>query len=223
MRRPILHTVLTSELRYVTARPQFLLIVPIVLAVVPGSLLPYIADAILPAAAATLFVLAPLFTDLFGRSAEELSTFQLFPSAWEEILLAKNIAAATVTLILGALSTLTVWTFGLEPPGADAIARACLYWMTLIFPLLSAGNFWSVLERRGPRDTLDSVADRCVFLVLGAVLSIPYGVFVHAASLSLLCVPFTALSAAAWWWSIVRAARLLRERIADDPEVSWLP
>jgi hypothetical protein len=163
--------------------------------------------------------MAPLFTNALGRFDGELAALTVLPPAWEEVLLAKNLAAGLLTLVAGSAATISVWTFCVDPPDGSALAHCALFWMALLFPMLIAGNLWSVLEHRTPGGALETLADGGAFLITAGVLAIPYGLFVSAAAMPILCLPYTACCAAIWrWWSIPHAAGLLRTRIASMQE-----
>ncbi len=204
-------TVLHAEILHFSRDPVLFRIVVLLPLSILIAVWRYSGSSLIPAIGSALILLEPRFNNLLFTTPADGEALSLFPSRWRTVVFAKNLATGILLYVLVALLAIPVGFFGVPISGSEWL-QAELYLLTVLFPLLHAGNLHALQHpRRRVGWSLGDLADVLILLITAGVASIPYAVFSTLASPALWCILYAAGSAWIWWrFSLPRAERLLQ-------------
>jgi hypothetical protein len=160
----------------------------------------YTASPFVPIFAALFVGLEPQYCNILFRTSNEFEALSLLPVPWKRIVLAKNLGTILITLICLPLVSVPVLYFSPETPPAMEFSNAGLFLLSVIFPLLHAGNLQSVLHpRRFMGWRMDDLAAAVLMAGFLAVFSLPYLVLVEAVGSPILCLVYAAGAGLLWY------------------------
>ena len=82
------------------------------------------------------------------RTPNEFEALSVLPIRWASIVLAKNLATMIITVACLPMICIPVLYFSTDTVPAGHFIKAGLYFVSVIFPLLHAGNLQSLLHPR---------------------------------------------------------------------------
>ena len=189
----------TMEIRQFFSHPRNLQFLPLV---VPGFFLvlwPYISSPFIPVFIIIFAGLEGQFNNLLFRTPNEFDALIIFPVSWELVVLMKNVATISLTVILFLMVSMAMVYFSPEPPNPQQLGHALVYLSTVLFPLAHVGNLRSVQHpRRTAGWQVDDLAEAVVMLVVIGVLSIPYAIVIGLFDSVLLCIAYAAVTVLFW-------------------------
>jgi hypothetical protein len=180
------------------------------------ALWPYVASPFIPVFLAVFIGLEPQYNNILYRTPHEFESLSLFPLDFSVVVLAKNLATAVLTVALAALFAVIVANFSPAQIGWGELGKAGLYLLSVLFPLLMAGNTRSLhAPRRLTGVSLGDAAEAVVTVVIAAVCSIPFLVFVTILGMPEWCMLYAVATGAYWYTSSVRrtAQRIHLQRV----------
>ncbi|HLX13413.1 MAG TPA: hypothetical protein VKS81_11425 [Bacteroidota bacterium] len=156
------------------------------------------------------------FDNILFRSPNEYFILTVYPIDREILVLAKNLAAITITLFCLAASSAFLFYFSPVESAKREITEVILSFLVVVFPLLHVGNLRSIDNPR-PQSGW-RVRDFVETLWMGgslAIALIPYLVFVYVIDFPLLCIVYSAGAGAFWYFTSIPKAvnRLGREQL----------
>jgi len=180
------------------------------------SLWPQFGSPFIPGMVAAFLALEPFYNNTLNMWPGQLTAYGLLPADWILYLRAKNCATALITLgVVGLFMILTAYMQPVTPGPGEASACA-LYLLSVLFPMLSAGN---VVSWQQPRARIgwgleDAAAGLVMLLILGLV-SMPYAVLSALEQSEMFLVLYSCIAAAIWWFkAIPRAAGRIHEQFS---------
>ncbi|HTK81215.1 MAG TPA: hypothetical protein VL633_02905 [Bacteroidota bacterium] len=139
------------------------------------------------------------FNNIFYRTENELEALSQFPISWERLILAKNIAAILLALLLFTLLSMFLFFFSPDAISPGHIGDALLYLSTIIFPIIHFGNEQSIQRpRRQSGLLLDDLIAALWMIVSLFLVSIPAFIFMGVVHLPILCLAYSAATVTYW-------------------------
>jgi hypothetical protein len=187
--------------------------VPLTLLALAAALWPYIGSPFAPLIVALILGLEPVFANILFGSSREFEAYALGPVSWEQVVLAKNIAAMIVALLLFVLMSLTMlYTLPDLPTAGHCLGALCCL-MTILFPLLHVGNGLSVrAPRRVAQWSFEDVARAFLLLAYCGFLVIPYFLLMGIFETPLPSLLYAMGMACVWYfYSVPATARMIRD------------
>jgi uncharacterized membrane protein YbaN (DUF454 family) len=202
------------ELKQFFTHPRSLHAVPITLAGVFLVLWPYFPSPFVLVVVALFAAVESQFNNILFRTRNELESLSVLPTHWEKIVKAKNIATMLLVAMMFPVVAATILYFSPSTVPLKEGWASVLYISSVIFPVLHVGNLRSVQHpRRITGWQLDDAAGIVEILMVLAVFSIPFLLFVVAIQAPLLCLAYSSVTAVFWWRrSIPKAAALIASR-----------
>jgi len=192
---------------------RFLLLLP---PAVFLALWPYIGSPFTPAFLAVFIGMEPQYNNILYRTPREFESLSLFPLDFSVVVLAKNLATIVLTVVLAPAFSVIIGYFSPTPIGQQEIFPAALYLLSVLFPLLTAGNHRSLHSpRRVTGVSLNDAGEAVVTIVLLAVFSLPFFVFVTLMGTPHWCLLYSAAAGFFWYRNSVRdtARRIHQQRL----------
>ncbi len=169
------------------------------------ALWPYVGSPFVPVFLVVFIGLEPQYDNILYRTPHEFESFSLFPLDFSVVVLAKNLATMVLTVALAALSAVIVVYFSPAQIGPPEVGKSGLYLLSVIFPLLAAGNHRSLhTPRRLTGVSLNDAAEAVVTIVIVAVCSLPFLVFVTIMVTPEWCMVYSATTGVYWYKYSVR-------------------
>ncbi len=194
-------TLVSLELRGAAGPDHLVRMLPLAVLAPFVSLWPHIGSPFAAALVAAFLALEPFYNNTLSTWQGQLTAYALLPAEWTEYLRAKN--AATLILTCGVVSCCVVLTAFIQPspPATEDFFHCALYVLSVVFPLLAAGNSISWQQPRARSGWgLEDAAAGLVMLVLLGVVSIPYLLLSTMEQGELLLLVYTPAAAAVWWF-----------------------
>ena len=206
--------IVRMELRQFFAHPRSLHVLPITCAGVFLVLWPYFPSPFVPVVLALFATTEPQFNNILFRTRHELESLSVLPANWERIVRAKNIATILLVAMMFPVVAATILYFSPAIVPVQNVWISALYVLSVIFPLLHVGNLRSIQHpRRVTGWQLDDAAGIVEILLVLAVFSIPFLLFVMAIQAPMLCLAYSLATAGFWWRrSIPTTAALIASR-----------
>lgn len=203
------------ELRRFFAFPWNLRLALLIIPAVWFALWEHTPSPFIPIFALLFIGLESQYCNIFFRTPNEFEALSVMPVSWREIILAKNLANMLITLLCLPMATVLVVYFSPDSVSAGHFLKAGLYLVSVIFPLLHAGNLQSwVHPRRRVGWRMDDLAGGVLMGIFTAVFSLPYLLLVEAAGAPLFCVLYS-LVAGYFWFS--RSLNETARRVTQRP------
>lgn len=188
------------ELRQFYADRQNLKFIPLTLLAIAFALWPYIGSPLVPVVLVVFAGLEPQLNNVLFRTPLEYEALSLFPPAWKNVVIAKNLSTVVITLSLFLIIAVIVEYFSPEAVSLRELGQALLYLLTIIFPLLSSGNRRSVQHpRRHTGWETDQVAESVVLLVVVGIFSLPYFILEGLPGGDWTCLLYGVLTSIFWF------------------------
>jgi hypothetical protein len=205
-------TVFRAEMLHFGRDPVLFRAVLLVPSAILVAVWQYSGSSLIPAIASALIILEPRFNNFLFTVPVEGEALSLLPSRWHSVVAAKNLAAATLFLLLVVLLGVPIGFFALHPAGAGEWFHALMYLLTILFPLLHLGNLHALQHpRRRAGWSLGDLAEVLLLLITAGIASIPFAVLSSFDAAPLWCGLYAVAGAFFWWRiSLPRAGRLLR-------------
>ena len=205
MTHSVLGTIVSSELRYFFLNPRQILLVPLVLGGILLAMWPHIGSPFVPVFLVAFLGTEREFNNILNRWPSQHEAMVILPVQWRTVVLAKNLATILMTLLVTVGASVIILYFAPEPASGEETLLAFLYLLSVLFPLLAAGNARST---RGPRPgrmvDIDDLPEAVISLVLLGVASIPFGVLWGVLESRALSLLYSAAAAAYWLLVSVR-------------------
>lgn len=142
------------------------------------------------------------FNNILFRTSNEWEVMSMFPIAWKNVVLAKNLATIVLFFILFILCAMALFYFLPANIKTEHLVDVGVYLWTVIFPLLIIGNTQSV---RRPRRTsglqLNDLMEIFWMLSNLGVVSIPFIIFTTVAYRPALSVVY-GMATILYWYRI---------------------
>ena len=118
------------------------------------------------------------FNNIWFRTTRELDALVVLPTDWRRMVVLKNLATITLSVLAAILIAMTLEYFHPRNITTHEAARAFLCFSTIIFPLLCLGNARSCqMPRRGTGWYVQDFFEACWMLVGLCIVSLPYFFF----------------------------------------------
>jgi hypothetical protein len=170
------------------------------------------ASPFIPVITVVLCGLELQYDNILFRTEKELEAFLMFPVLWKKVVLVKNLAAITLTLIMFLISSMGLLYFSPANISLTDIGEALLYLSTVIFPVIQFGNTQSV---RSPRRIsglqINDLVEAVWMLLNVLILSVPYYIIIRLFEMPMLCLVYSALTILIWRYrSVGRTAEYIK-------------
>ena len=164
-----------------------------------------VGSPFLPVIIVVILGLELQFNNIFFRTPQELEAMSLLPIAWERIVLVKNVATISLTVMCLLLTTLTLLYFSPDVISVESVWDAVCYVSTVLFPLLHFGNEQSVQRPRRESGLLLADVIEATWMAINLFLvSIPAYVFIEGLRMPELCLAYGFLTAFYWYRVSIR-------------------
>ena len=192
--------ILRMEIRRFCSSTKSLAFIPLTFLAIAASFSPQLPTPFIPVFGVVFAGLESQYNNILFRTPNEFQAFSLFPVKWKPVVLAKNLAAVLITLLVCCAVAIPTLYFSPVVVTPHDVTQALLYLLTVVFPLLHAGNLRSVQHPR-PEAGLgtDDIAECGVTVVIAGIASIPYLVIIALPYSSLLCLMYAAVLSAYWF------------------------
>jgi hypothetical protein len=209
--------VFATEMRQFLAHPRCLHLIPLLPAGIMLVLWSQFTYSILAVILVVLVTLEPQFQNILFRTKNEFESLQILAVDWRIVILAKNLAALVLFLLLFVLVAATTLFFAPKPVNVLHIAAGLLYASTILFPLFHVGNLRSIQHpRRISGWQTDDLAGAVELLIYVAILSLPYLILTSMLESLLLTVLYSIAGAIFWWrHSLPTMAQLVEARTGE--------
>lgn len=190
---------ITVEVRRFFSLPWNLRLAVLLIPAIWLALQEHMPSPFIPIFAALFVGLEPQYCNIFFRTPNEFEAMSVLPVGWTSIVLAKNLATLIITLACLPMISIPVLYFAPDTIPAGHFMKAGLYFVSVIFPLLHAGNLQSLLHpRRRLGWMMDDLAGGILMAAFAAVLSLPYLVLVEGVGSPSLCLLYSV--GAGYFW-----------------------
>lgn len=191
---------ISADVRRFFSLPWNLRVAVLVVPAILLSLWGYMPSPFVPIFAALFIGLEPQYCNIFFHTPNEFEALSVMPLHWTDVILAKNLSTIVITLICLPIVSILVLYFSPDTAPAHQFINAGLYFLSILFPLLHAGNLQSLLHpRRHLGWHMDDLAGSVLMAVFLAVFSIPYFVLVEAAGSPPLCLLYAGATGIFWF------------------------
>ncbi len=213
----IITTLIAAEVRRFFSLPWNLRLAVLVVPAIWLSLWEHMPSPFIPIFAALFIGLEPQYCNIFFRAPNEFEALSVLPIPWRRIILAKNLATLLISLLCLPIVSILQFYFYPDATPADQFLKAGLYFASVLFPLLHAGNLQSLLHpRRHLGWRMDDLAGGVLMAVFLAVVSIPYLVLEVVVESPLFCLIYTAAAGYVWFrHSLTNTARRAIDSTSD--------
>jgi len=211
-----MRTLIVWEIKYFFLNPRQALFLPLLFGGVLLAMWPWIGSPYVPVMPVVVLGLEREFNNILNRWPSQYAASLLLPLDWRQAVLAKNLATILLTLLLTLVSSVVVLYFAPELPGTGHTALAALYLLSVLFPLLVAGNARSAHSpRTGEAFELDDLPEAVITAVTLGLASIPFGICWGILRSPLLALVYSA--AALLYWLVVSVPRTARAAASAIP------
>jgi hypothetical protein len=139
------------------------------------------------------------YDNLLFRTGNELEAYLLLPVSWERVVIAKNLAAVVLTIIIFLITSMSLLYFSPTTIILTDLKDALLYLSTIIFPLIHFGNTQSV---RNPRRIsglqINDLVEAIWMLLNVLILSAPYYLIIKLIEMPILCLVYSVITILIW-------------------------
>ena len=191
---------IVSEVRQFFRHPRCMHLFPLLgLGVFLSAWVYPVASPFLPVVVVVFGGLELQFNNIFFRSPNELVALSLFPTTWQGVVLAKNIAAVIVAVFVFVVGSMTFLYFYAGNVTGTQMRDVLLYMATVLFPILHLGNMRSLdFPRRESGFRMDDFIEFLWMLATLGVVSIPYFLLRKVSGGSIICIVY-ALGGFIYW------------------------
>ena len=216
MHTSTVRTLVAWEIRYFFLNPRQVLLLPLLFGAVHLSMWPWIGSPYVPVMLVVVLGLEREFNNILNRWPSQYAASLLLPLDWRQAVLAKNLVTILLTVLLTLVSSVVVLYFDPERPGTEHTLLAALYLLSILFPLLVAGNARSTHSpRSGEAFELDDLPEAVITAVTLGLASIPFGICWGILRSPVLALVYSA--AALLYWLIVSVPRTARAAASAIP------
>ena len=141
-------TLVAWEFRYFFLNTRQVIFLPLLLAAVLLTMWPSIGSPYVPVFLVVFLGTEREYNNTLNRWPAQLAAMILLPVDWPGAVRAKNLTTILITLVVTMCASIVVLYFAPGIPSAEHTLLALLYLLSVIFPLLSAGNARSIHSPR---------------------------------------------------------------------------
>ena len=191
---------ISMEIRQFFLHPRSRHFIPLAVLGVWLILWPYFSSPFIPIVLVLFVGLEPQFQNIFFRTHNELEILSVISCGWQQIVIAKNIAAIAIACIMFPVLSAALLYFSPSPVSLGYATDTILYLLTIFFPLIHVGNLRSISNpRRVTGWQVGDLAGAVEILVSMGIFSIPFILFTIGMDAPFLCVLYS-ISTAIFWW-----------------------